>query len=304
MLASAPGCGSIDLAVHGGTLFWTERERGVVKSIATAGGAPKVVATGQLSPGPITADASSVFWVGGAGKTIMRSPVTGGTATTFIAATMVEEISYDENNINGVLVDDGTLYFGRHVRAFSVPTSGGMPKMLMHSPELDQGRPSSFALDATHLYQTELTHHAVSRERLDGTQEGLLEKGGLQPFAPDRIAVSQGGLLMDAIGLANRKVVWADNGQILSKPIDALEAAAATRLTESADGNDITGFVVSGDAVYFGVAVANTVQMAPLQGDVDGTVIARSQPAARQFVADLTNVYWSTADCRIMKLQK
>jgi len=66
----------------------------------------------------------------------------------------------------------------------------------MTSPTSDMGQPGAFALDATHLYQTELNHQAISRETLDGTQDGLLEDGATRVvLAPDRIAVSQGGLV-------------------------------------------------------------------------------------------------------------
>ena len=45
------------------------------------------------------------------------------------------------------------------------------------SPPNDLGQPGAFALGGAYLYQVELMHNGVSRERIDGNQVGLLEDG-------------------------------------------------------------------------------------------------------------------------------
>jgi hypothetical protein len=312
-LASAPGCGSIKLVVGSGTLFWTEKATGAVKSVPTTGGSTTVIATNQMSPGPIAVDATSVFWVNGGNKTIMKKALAGGAATVFVVATTVGEVLGGENDINALLVDKGTLYFGRYIYALKVPTNGGMmPKVIGRSPESDVGKPGAFAIDATHLYQTELDHLAVTRETLDGNQMGLLEgRMTRQPLAPDRIGISRAGLLLDAIAVVSGNVIWADNNKIETMPVDALENESLAAIATSAGYNPITGVVVSGTTIYLGESSNNNVESAPLPtnpdpdaGAPEATVIATNQMSPSQFAADDTNIYWRTADCRIMKLAK
>jgi hypothetical protein len=304
LLARASICDGMNLAVSGDTLYWTEEATGTVRSVPTSGGPPTSVATTQVRPTAIAVDSTYIFWVAGGGKTIVRKPVAGGNATVFVRATMQEEILGGENDINALLVAKNTLYFGRYIYASRIPTDGTMPKVISESPQLDRGIPGAFALDATHLYQVEMAHNAVTRELLDGTQNGLLEGGtARQPLAPDRIAVSQGGLLTDAIAVVDDDVIWANDSSIESKVGNFGENTPATTVTTSLGGNRITGFVVSDGVIYFGEAATDTVEMAPLATGI-ATVIATNQKAPGQFLADAANIYWRTSDCEIMRLAK
>jgi hypothetical protein len=205
------------------------------------------------------------------------------------------------------------LYFGRYTYAIKVPTGGGKRTVIGQSPDSDLGKPGAFALDGNYLYQTELDHAAISRELTDGSQEGLLEGAqmGTQPHAPDRIAVSQGQLLTDAIDVAYGYVIWADGSVIKGKGVGQGENDAWTVMAVAADLNDITGFVVSGNAIYFGESVTNNVEVAPLILDPadagtgpKGTIVASNQVNAGQFAADDRYVYWRTDQCKIMRLPK
>jgi hypothetical protein len=172
------------------------------------------------------------------------------------------------------------------------------------------GQPAAFALDATHLYQTEINHQAVSRETLDGTQNGLLEDGTTHVMlAPDRIAVSQGELVLDAIAVLSGNVIWADGSSIKSKPGGADEHMSFTVIANDAGFNPISGFVISSNKIYLGESSDNNVQVLPLTAPGDAgapstTVIAMNQMNPSQLAADATNIYWRTADCKIMKLAK
>jgi hypothetical protein len=300
-LATGSGCGDVRLVVSGGSVYWTEKGTGLVKSVPTAGGPTKVIAAGQASPGAIAASASSLFWV--AGNAIMKSPLAGGAATVFIKATAAPEMLGGENDVNALLADNGQLYFARFTLVSKVPVDGGSIVKIGRSPDEDMGKPAAFAIAGDHLYQTEREHNAVSREKIDGTQQGLLEKGGSAMWAPDRIAVSQGDLLEDAIAVADAQVIWANGIAVKAKGVTALEHDNEVELTTSVGANAVTGFTISGDAIYFGEAVANTIQMAPLAGGA-ATVIVKDQWEPRQLAADDTAIYWHTGDCKLMKLPK
>jgi hypothetical protein len=312
-LASETGCGTINLVVVGETLYWTERTTGTVKSVPTVGGLPTVIERGQNNPGPIAVDGDWVFWANAGSKNIMKKVGAGVPAIVFVPPTTVPEVLGGENDINALLVSPGTLYFGRYTSALKVMTGGGKPILIGQSPDSDLGRPGAFALDGDYLYQTELGHAAISRELTDGSQDGFLEGSMIkQPHAPDRIAVSQGQLLTDAIDVAYGYVIWADGSVIKGKGVAQGEGDPWTVMAVAAGFNDVTGFVVSGNAIYFGEAVTNDIEVAPLNLDPTanaaapptGTVIATNQSNAGQFAADDKNIYWRTDQCKIMKMAK
>jgi hypothetical protein len=309
-LASEPGCGSIKMVVANGAVYWTEMTTGTVNTIPVAGGTKTVIATAQTSPGPIAADATGVFWANG-DATIMKQPLPTGTAATFIAGGGVDG-GLDE--VNALLVNAGTLYMGRGIMALSVATSGGTPKILSRSAE--QGYPSALAVDSTYLYQTESQHSAITRETLDGKQAGKITDGTIVDLSPDRIAVSQGGLLDDTIALVSSKLVWADNYSLLSVGATELEAKDFFGIATTAGFNAVSGFVISGNTIYLGEEDASNASIQKIALAFTAPAMGQMPPSATpipmnsvqmnpsQFAADATNIYWRTKDCKIMKLAK
>jgi hypothetical protein len=342
MLVSAPGCITdpnvinLNYVVFDRTLFWTEKVSGTVNSVSTSGGSKTVIATAQM-PGPLAVDGTWIYWVE-AGKRIMKKVIKDNSApSVLVQPGTTTEVGGNENEINAVLVSNGFLYFGRYTSALKVPTAGGMPlptpTLIGQSPPTDLGKPAAFAIDATHLYQTELDHYAISREALDGTQDGLVGDSGTtrQQWAPDRIAVSQAGLLMDAIVVLEGNVIWAANNVIWSKPVGAAEGDPQFPIVTANSG--ILGFVVSDNLVFFagtaftqgtvvakvplstssqaftgtGAAVADAAVVdaaVDAGGPATPVIMATDQNKPTQFAADVTNIYWRTGDCKIMKLAK
>jgi hypothetical protein len=303
LLASATPCEGMKLVVADGALYWTEEATGTVRSVSTAGGPPTLVASGQGRPGAIAVDDTTIFWVADEPNVIRRKPIAGGNDSTFIVPVPLPVIYGDENDINALSVSSGTLYFGRYTYTSRTPTDGNAPRVIGHSPDSDLGRPGAFWLDGQFLYQVEIGHNAVSRERIDGTQNGLIDGGGRAPFAPDRIATSQSNLLTDAIGMVDDHVVWATGASLWRKYGGAAENDPPVLVASSMDGNDVTGFVVSAGQVYFGEAHSDTVQVASAYAGRP-RILAAGQPSPGQFAADAANIYWRTSDCRIMKLAK
>ncbi len=306
LLASASPCEGMKLVVSAGTLYWTEEATGKVKSVPTSGGRATTIASAQVRPGALAVDGTSIYWVAGdKDQAIMKRSLAGGSTSVFVPASNLPDPLGGENAVNALLAADGWLYFGRYIYTYKIQTDGDTPIPIGRSPESDLGKPGAYALGDAYLYQVEISHNAVTRERIDGMQMGLLAEGSAitQPLAPDRIAVSQGELVTDAIAVVDDHVAWADGPSLWRKPGNALEGDAPTLVTTSIGDNAITGFVVSADTVYFGEYSDNTVQTAAFY---DGTprVIATGQSAPGQFAADDANVYWRTSDCRIMKLAK
>lgn len=309
LLASASPCQGLDLVVSGDTLYWTEEATGLVRSVPTSGGAPTTIASGQVAPGALAVDGTSIYWVSGDRyQDIMKRSLACAAPSVFVPSEMLPDPLGRENQVNALLAANGWLYFSRYIYTYKVMTDGsGPPIPIGESPDSDRGSAGAFALSGTYLYQVELYHSAVSRERIDGKQNGLLEDGlTKQPLAPDRIATSQQELVTDAIAVVDDHVGWAAADSLWRKPGNTLDKDPANPpilIAQSSGGHDITGFAVSGTTVYFGEYSANTVQAVDFYGGAPRTV-ATGQSAPGQFAVDDKNVYWRTIDCQIVKHAK
>src|SRR5450432_2350330 len=259
VLMSEIGCGPARLVVSGGTLYWTSPMLGTVNSIPTGGGARKVIAMAQNLPNALAVDGTSIYWGNDGDRTVMKQALAGGAAAVLVPAPTDTD---PKNVVNALLIDQTTLYIGRGLDTYKVPTTGGTLVQLSHSPAVDLGYPSAFALDATHLFQTESGHSAISREVLDGTKKGLLETGVAQALAPDRIAVSRSGLVTDAIAISGNYVVWANLSGIEVHDKDKTEKESTLSvIANSADYSAITGFVISGDKIYLADSGDDSIQV-------------------------------------------
>ena len=290
-----------------------------MSSVPVAGGTPTVIAMGQNKPNPIAVDGTSVYWGNDGDKTVMKAPLAGGTAAIFVPASTAAD-AMNINFANALLVSGTTLYIGRGVDTFKIPTAGGALTHLSHSPDSDIGYPGALAADATHLYQAEINHNAISRETTDGLQNGLLEdRMTRQALAPDRMAVSQANLVTDAIAISGQYVVWANgsNIEIHDKEKTQFEGATLTVIANSAEFSSFSGFVISGTKIYGGESDSSEVEVVdlsftpPASGAPTATVIAKNQASPAEFAADDTSIYFTTitattatGTCKIMKIAK
>jgi hypothetical protein len=150
----------------------------------------------------------------------------------------------------------------------------------------------------------------VSREKLDGTQSGLLEDGVTRaPFAPDVLA-DDGEMLTDAIAVRGGYAIVGGGFGMEAARIDQTPQSGLLNIAASAGYNQVTGFVVTGDTIYLGEAADNQVDKIALSFDPDAAVPPEATPVVKgqknpsQFVADDAWVYWRTDDCLIMRLAK
>jgi hypothetical protein len=319
-LVTAMGCGNIRLVLSGGKIYYTNKTAGTVSSVSVTGGMPTPIAMGQNKPNPIAVDGTNVYWGNDGDKTVMKQALmAGATAMPFVPAS-TDPDPMNLNFANALLVSGTTLYIGRGYDSYKIATSGGALTHLSHSPANDLGLPGAFATDGTHLYQAEISHNAISRETVDGMQNGLLEDGTThQMLAPDRISVSRANLVTDAIAISGQFVVWANGPNIESHDKDKTQFDGATLniLANSAEFSSLSGFVISGNKIYMGESDSSEVEVVGLNltpGDA-GTpvadVIVKNQANPAEFAADDTNVYYTTITktdatgvCKIMKIAK
>lgn len=335
VLARISGCGAARLALAGDTLYWTEHATGAVKKLALAGDAatPALVASGQMSPGPITADDTAVYWSNDGDHTIRAVPVggaavdggapDGGGATPLLTAPAA---------VDGLLASGGVLYYSADTSTYKVARTGGASTTLATFPTCRGTQPRALALGGDYIFQTDTLLQFITRARTDGTQAGsnpcvAADAGAPQINIPETVSHSQGQLLLDALYVAAGEVVWADHGTVSAKSTGVPTQAMSRQVATTTGSNSITGFVVAGASVYFGEGddvdpgpTVDTIQVAPLgpiEGGADtpsGTVLATGQHGASAFVADATHVYWVTRapaatarapdDCTILSLAR
>jgi hypothetical protein len=312
-LVSAMGCGNLRLVLSGGKIYYTNNTAGTVSSVAVTGGTPTPIATMQNKPNAIAVDGTSVYWGNDGDRTVTKQALTNGTAMPFIPAPADTD---PKNVVNALLVSGTTLYVGRGLDTYKMATSGGMMTQLSHS--LENGSPGALATDATHLFQPEIDHNAITRETLDGMQSGAITDGSVHALAPDRLAVSRSNLVTDAIEISGQYVVWANGSGIEAHDKDTTEQQKTyVLIANSAEFSTLSGFIITGDKIYMGEADSSEVEVVGLNlmpGDAGApaaTVIATKQPNPAEFAADDTNIYYTTITkrdasgvCKIMKLAK
>jgi hypothetical protein len=319
-VVSVTGCGSIRLVINGGKIYYTNKTAGTVNSVPVSGGTPTPIAMTQNKPNPIAVDGTNVYWGNDGDKTVMKQALApGSTAMTFVPAS-TEADTMNVNFVNALLVDGTTLYIGRGYDSYKIATSGGTMTHLSRSPAADLGLPGAFVTDGMHLYQPEISHNAITRETLDGLQNGLLEDGMTRmALAPDRLAVSRAGLVTDAIALSGQYVIWANLNGIESHDKDKTQFEGATLnvIANSAEFTSISGFVISGSKIYLGESDSSEVEVVDLQltaaaGNAPvASVIVKNQANPAEFAADDSSIYYTTITktdatgvCKILKIAK
>jgi hypothetical protein len=344
VLARAPGCGVARLALAGGNVYWTERATGAVRvlGVASPGGAPRTIASSQMTPGPIATDGTTLYWSNDGDMTIMRAPLddaadagadaaaSDGSAADGGAAGGVQPLLTAPAVVNGLLASGGFLYYTSGPSALRVAGAGGPPLTLASFAVCKLSTPIALALDTDYVYQTDKLSQFITRARNDGTQLVnnpcvAADAGAPQIAAPETITHSQGELYLGALYRVGDEVVWADHTNVYAKVVAG--AVSSREVVSSAGANVVTGFVVTGANVYLAEGedpvpgpTSDTIQVAPLgspEGGADtpdGKVIAVGQHAASSLAADGTHVYWTTHtpsatagapdDCTIVSLAK
>lgn len=187
---------------------------GRLERVALGGGAPETLAADLILPGSVAVDADSVYvslFDGGIGKV----PVAGGTLTKmgpssssdlvlrgesvacvsdFFGVSQIERVSVSDGSVVDVAaadddvvdiaLDDTTIYWATHGTSPDANGSVPPPRVsrapLAGGTETDAatlGNPGGIAVDAEHLYYTDLAARTLTRAALDGTAPEVIAAG-------------------------------------------------------------------------------------------------------------------------------
>jgi hypothetical protein len=286
------GCGSIDLAVSGDTLYWTTISSVTLRSLATGGQA--TISQAEKYASKIVAQGATAYWISfGNG---IRKSVNGGAPTTVITA---------PTSINGLTVspDGANIYFSTGTSVFRVPSTGGAAVEVAR--EVKGGIPRALALAGNAIvYPTDLNGDVDAPMLLDsGFATCGLEDldGNVDMTTCGRLARSQGELFLDTIAVTPLGALWADGPNL---KLEALSSSSRAFDDVAMTNNDpIAGFATNGKFVYFAesspASMNGTIYRSLVAPNQVAMRIARGQIGARAVAIGPGKVYWSTSNCTI-----
>jgi hypothetical protein len=292
------GCTSIDVAISGTRLYWTDAGHGVVQSLLIGGSGKTTYATGEAAPARIAVVGSSVFWLDKG--TVIRK------AGANLAVTTVAEAAAP---VGGFVVspDGATVYFSSDTMIYSVPAAGGVPVVVAREVS---GQPGGLALAGNTLaFPTGLNGDVDRVTLVDGqvVSCGLGDgEGNLIQIECARLARGQGELFLDTILARPDQVIWF-NGANLN--IETGSEAGNYYLLATTANDAGTGMAMNDTTVYFsegapnapgaGVIYKAPIAKAPIATQQTAVPIARGQDGPRSLAVGATKVFWSTSDCSI-----
>jgi hypothetical protein len=329
LLPAAPGCGQMDLAIAGTTLYWTDQSRGVVKSVTLPGGVPKVVAPTELGATHATIGASRLFWIDITSSIPMTGmngdPETRTTAVLRAAAlpdgapvTLVTETN-DNGGIRGLAVsaDGTTVFYSADTQVRAVPAAGG-PARDVASLKLG-GIPTALAVDGDLIaFPVDIDGFVDVVQMTAGQVVSCGNTDPMTGFPTDincwRVARGQGSLLMNSVALVNGYAYWADDTQI-ERDAD-MGPPASTTVGSCPSCETVAAFVGGSDGLYVATDYEDPYQPSgPDTGLVERlayeasssampVALARGATRPRSIVLDPSRVYWSTEDCAIYSVAR
>jgi hypothetical protein len=294
VLPAQPRCGSIDLAVGGDTLYWTERDHFAVRSVPLAGGAVTTISSAEKSPARIATvgGGKHVFW------TFLDTTIRHA-----VGNMVVKDVVNWSSPIGGFVVspDGGTAYFAAGTSVWR--TANGAQPSEVAREELG-GVPRALAISGNQLaYVTDLDADVDLVTLKDGQTAscGADNDGNFLGFNCVRLARSQGSLFMDAIFATPKQVIWADGPTVKTEATN-LGMVAFDVIAQTVQ-DSVTGMAMSSNEIYFADTNLDSgygvIYKAPAQPGQVAIRIARDQLRPRSLAVGGKKVYWSTANCTI-----
>jgi hypothetical protein len=327
---AAASCGPLHLATDGTTLYWTDTLKGSVNSLA-AGGAPVVIAPGQVTPTLLRVAGGALFWLGGDGATLVRASLPMGTPSVIVTSLPTD------TPIQGFAVtSDGlTVYFSNaklddfatpHATLSRVTATGGLVTVV-GTDEVGHGLPGPVAVDGTTLVFSDgpsgfvdavtLVDETLARCEVPPPASAL---DGIYSYV-DCVRLSQGRpyLFPDDIFVTGGKAYFVDGSTLLGSGTAQYDTNS---IALSFGGNPITAVTLDGQNAYFAEggranigfapAAPGFVEETPLGEESTAVPLARvvdprnaATPAAITSIAVVgANVLYATGDCAIWTIAK
>ena len=339
LVPAITGCMSLNLAVAGTTIYFTDTGHGTVNSVATTGGAVTKLVMGEVSPGMILTAGTNLFWI--SIKSVTTTTADGGamvmTTTASIrkastagagAADLVTETNI-HGGINGMALNAAgdTLYYSADTNVKSIAVSGTATMGTIVAEEQLGGVPTGIGIEGTTLaYVTEINGdvdvvtigattaaNATSmcpantaccgfHDPADPAMENLLNT------SCTRVARSQGAPFFGAMIVKGGNLYWSNDGSITTNSAAQVTTASAhgfnTDNMQVATTGGASVTAMAGDATNIYFAQDGLIQKTPYTVMSTAVNVARAQMAPSSIALDTTKVYWSTGDCAINSIPK
>ncbi len=301
----ASSCTSMDLAIVGATLYWSDEARGEVRRVSVTGGEPVTIASGEDHPKSLVVRGGSAFWLAGPHvgaqapgnprATLRTTQITGGAVATVVAPA---------EGVTGFAAspDGQTLYFGvsMSIRRISAAGSGAASVEVARD---EVGTPFVFALDGSILsFVTDITGAAKAVQLVDGDVATCVKDD--DGWAPGHLCV-QVGRASGTRTLAEQdgRIYWEMAGNIKTAPIKMATPNSQTSFVEAPAS--VRATAVSGRTLVFAAfdlppGDSGVIGEASLDSSsLSSVTLAFGENHPASIVTDGARAYWSTADCAI-----
>lgn len=322
LVPAAPGCDSIQLAVANGTLYWTDRGHGTVKSLPLDGStaAPTTLAGSEKAPGLIEANGSNAFWIDVVssvpGADMYGAPLTTAKVRRFDASSgALTSLAAETNSYGGirglaVAQGGGTVYYSAETNVKAVPVGGGTPIEVGKEPL--GGVPTALGIDGDVIgYVADIDGNVdvitvkAGANAICGSREELPQNDDPLMINCTRIGGCTPGAVMERFIVRGTNVYWADGSTVFTGAIVGDKRGWKIPVARATFAGETTGLAGAADAIYFAEDLGGgTIEKTSYAPDSTAIPLARGQDKAHALVVDATNVYWTTSDCAIKTIAR